>query len=193
MDFNLAPPALGRQFVDAVLAHEGGYVNNPLDRGGETIWGVTAATARKAGYTGEMRLMTRDQAISIYLWFFWTNRFDLVAARNMPRLAYALMDFGVNSGTGRPAEALQRALNALNLNGKRWPDIAVDGGIGPKTLNAIASARYLYPDAEKLLTFAVNSLRASFIIDLAERSPTQETFMLGWLRRFLEVAEVSGG
>lgn len=41
--------------MDATFQHEGGYVNNPNDRGGETNWGITIAVARAYGYTGPMR------------------------------------------------------------------------------------------------------------------------------------------
>lgn len=191
MNFNLAPEPLGFQFIDAVLGHEGGYTNNQADRGGETNWGVTLETARKYGYVGAMLDMTREQAIAIYVSLFWSNRFDKIAAAGFPRLSYALLDFGVNSGPGRPAEAFQRALNVLNGCGKKWSDIAVDGGVGPITLASLAAAKAALTDSESLLTFAVNSLRVAFIINLAEKDPKQETFMLGWLRRFHQVAELS--
>ena len=29
------------KFIERVLAHEGGYVNNPRDPGGETQWGIS--------------------------------------------------------------------------------------------------------------------------------------------------------
>lgn len=179
--------ALGLKLIDQVLGHEGGYVNHPDDKGGETNWGVTVATARRAGYTGDMKAMTRAQAVEIYMWLFWRRRFDQLTF--MPRLAYACLDFGVNSGNGRPAEALQRALNVLNLGGKRWQDLLVDGAIGGKTISALSMCKASFPDAEDLLCFAVNSLRVAFIINLAERSPSQEVFMLGWLRRYKAVAD----
>lgn len=177
---------LGLRLIEQVLGHEGGYVNHPLDKGGETIWGVTEATARQYGYRGDMKSMKREQAIEIYMQLFWLDRFDRIAF--MPKLAYALLDFGVNSGTGRPAEALQRSLNVLNLNGKRWKDLDVDGAIGGKTVAAASLCKTALPDAEELLCFAVNSLRVAFIINFAERSPAQEAFMLGWLRRYKAVA-----
>lgn len=178
---------LGFRLIDKVLAHEGGYSNHPADKGGPTKWGVTETTARRYGYAGKMVDLTREQAIEIYLQLFWLSRFDRIAF--MPKLAYALLDFGVNSGSGRPAEALQRSLNVLNLGGKRWADITVDGSIGGQTVAALSSARALLPDAESLLCFAVNSLRVAFIINFAERAPAQEAFMLGWMRRYREVAD----
>lgn len=185
---NTPTDTYGRELIDRVLGHEGGYTNNPNDRGGETNWGVTVGTARRYGYTGDMRAMTREQAIEIYLGLFWIGRFDKLAAAGLRDLAYTCLDFGVNSGPGRPAEALQRALNALNLMGKRWPDIAVDGGIGAQTMDAVLKARTQLADAEVLLCFVVNSLRVAFVMNLAERDAKQETFMVGWLRRFYQVA-----
>ena len=51
--------------IDGILALEGGYTNNPHDRGGETHWGITEATARANGYNGEMKALTRDEAYAI--------------------------------------------------------------------------------------------------------------------------------
>lgn len=180
---------LGLEYISRVLGHEGGYVNNPNDRGGETNWGITIATARRYGYHRAMRDMNRSEAIDIYLQLFWLNRFDRFAEIGLPKLAYALLDFGVNSGNGRPAEAIQRVLNALNFGQRRWPDIAVDGAIGPQTVRTASLAKAAFDDAEELLTFAVQSLRFSFVLTLTEKSPSQEVFMLGWARRILNVTK----
>jgi lysozyme family protein len=40
-----------REF-EKLIDVEGGYTNNPDDSGGETMWGVTIAVARRNGYTG---------------------------------------------------------------------------------------------------------------------------------------------
>lgn len=45
---------------DRLMKHEGGYVNNPNDPGGETMWGVTKAVARQYGYTGSMRQLAQS-------------------------------------------------------------------------------------------------------------------------------------
>lgn len=180
---------LGLQLIDRVLGHEGGYVDHPDDRGGPTNWGVTQTTARRFGYFKDMQNMTRSEAIQVYLQLFWVNRFQRVAQAGFPDLAYAMLDFGVNSGEGRPAEALQRALNALNQRQALWADIAVDGGIGPMTIRALEAAGHTLGDeAEDLLSFTVNCLRVAFIINLAERSESQEVFVKGWLRRMRSVS-----
>ncbi len=34
------------QIIEGILGKEGGYVNNPNDKGGPTRWGITQTTAR---------------------------------------------------------------------------------------------------------------------------------------------------
>src|SRR3546814_12710294 len=48
-----------------------------------------------------------------------------------------LFDTGVNMGPAVAVGFLQRALNALNRNGRDWADLAVDRSIGPATLGAL--------------------------------------------------------
>ena len=62
--------------------------------------------------------------------------FDRVA-EVAPELAEELFDTGINMGTGTAIGFLQRALNALNRNGRDYADLAVDRRIGPATLGAL--------------------------------------------------------
>lgn len=117
--------------IEGLLQREGGYVNNPADRGGETNYGITKATARANGYAGQMRDLPRATAIQIYKRQYWAAaRLDEVDAI-APRLAGKLFDIGVNAGPARAGRFLQRALNYF-VGG-----LAVDGKIGPATLAAL--------------------------------------------------------
>ncbi len=40
------------EIFDAVLGKEGGYVNHPDDKGGQTKWGITGKVALAHGYQG---------------------------------------------------------------------------------------------------------------------------------------------
>ena len=51
--------------VDRLIGREGAYSNHPSDRGGETMWGMTIAVARRYGYRGAMRDMPRREAFRI--------------------------------------------------------------------------------------------------------------------------------
>ena len=62
---------------NTILGKEGGYVDHPNDKGGPTNWGITQATARAHGYTGDMRNLTREQALAILESDYWFGpRFD---------------------------------------------------------------------------------------------------------------------
>jgi len=108
--------------VDALIDREGGFVDNPADKGGSTCFGITEAVARAHGYAGPMRQLPRSVAVAIYLRLYWQRpRLDEVAKRS-DRLAAELFDTGVNMGPAVAVTFLQRALTALNRNGKdRWP------------------------------------------------------------------------
>ena len=125
--------------IDAVIDREGGYSNHPADRGGPTKYGITQQVARTSGYPGDMRNFPRDQAKTIYRRLYWTRpAFDQIAPR-APKIAEELFDTGINMGPAVAATFLQRALNALNRGATDYPDMILDGRIGPATLTALES------------------------------------------------------
>ncbi len=168
--------------IDAVIDREGRYVNHPADRGGATCWGITEAVARAQGYVGAMRDLPRGDAASIYRRIYWLRPcFDQVA-RRAPQVAAELFDTGVNMGTSAATGFLQRALNALNRAARDYPDIAVDRSIGPRTLSALDGFLAARGAAgETVLLRAVEALQGERYIALAERRPSQEAFLYGWL------------
>ncbi len=169
--------------IDALIEREGGYANRPADRGGATCFGVTEAVARAHGYAGAMRDLPRSEAAAIYRRLYWLRpRFDAVAGRS-PRVAAELFDTGVNMGPGVAATFLQRALTALNRNGKDYPDLVPDGRVGPRTLAALDGffeARGKR-GGETVLLRALEALQGERYLRLAERRPANEAFLYGWL------------
>jgi lysozyme family protein len=168
--------------VDAIIEREGRYVNHPSDRGGPTCWGITQAVARAEGYDGDMRHLPRSLAVDIYIRIYWQNpAFDRVAMR-ATSIAAELFDTGVNMGTGTASGFFQRALNALNRSARDYPDIVIDQHIGPRTLSALDG--YLAvrgKSGETVLLRAMEALQGERYIALAERRPSQEAFLYGWL------------
>lgn len=170
------------ELIEEVIEREGGYVSHPADRGGATNWGVTEAVARRQGYTGEMRALPKSDAVAIYKRLYWLSpRFDAVAER-APALAAELFDTGINMGTGTATAFLQRALNALNREGKDYPDVKVDRQVGPATLAALDGfLRNRGKAAESVLLKAVEALQGAHYLNIAEARPSQEAFVYGWL------------
>ena len=112
-----------QQIFDRLIGHEGGYVNDSRDPGGETNWGVTKRTAQANGYTGDMKTMTRQQAYEIYHRAFWVR---YQCDQMPPAIAYQFFDAAVNHGFGNASRMLQRAGGVLD-----------DGIIGKYSLEAI--------------------------------------------------------
>lgn len=168
--------------IEAVLGHEGGYVNDVADSGGETNWGITIGVARAYGYMAPMRAMTREQAKAIYLAKFWhSQRLDQVAALSYP-VAFEIFDTGVNQGEVTGAKYFQRALNALNQESALYPDTSVDGRIGAVTVAAFAEYMKRRGAAgEKVMLRALNCLQGAFYIGLAEQRSKDERFVFGWI------------
>ena len=150
-----------------VIKSEGGYVNDPADRGGETNLGVTIAAwgayLGRAIQPGEMKALTVDTVKPFYRSMYW----DKVKGDDLPvGVDYAVFDFAVNAGIGRAAKFLQRSVGAVD-----------DGVIGSGTLGLVAKT-----DPAKLLdNFAYQKQR--FYNGLATTNPTQQKFLKGWLAR----------
>ena len=147
------------QIFNRLIGHEGGYVNDPRDPGGETNWGITKRTAQANGYQGSMRAMTREQAYKIYYSAFWLR----YQCDKMPdAVAFQFFDAAVNHGLGNASRMLQRAGN-----------VADDGIIGNMTIAAIKKM------AISDVIMRLNAERLEFYCKLS----TFATFGKGWVRR----------
>ena len=147
------------QIFNRLIGHEGGYVNDPRDPGGETNWGITKRTAQANGYQGSMRTMTREQAYKIYYSAFWLR----YQCDKMPdAVAFQFFDAAVNHGLGNASRMLQRAVN-----------VADDGIIGNMTIAAIKKM------AISDVIMRLNAERLEFYCKLS----TFATFGKGWVRR----------
>lgn len=174
--------ALFDKLIEPLLAREGGYVNHASDRGGETNWGVTIGVARENGYAGPMAAMTRDQAKAIYRAKYWAKPGLYLVEPLSAAIAEELFDTGVNMGTGTAGMMLQRALNALNRQGRDYGDLIVDGAIGPGTAAALRCYLAMRgPEGEVVLLKALNCLQGARYVELAEGREANEDFVFGWL------------
>jgi len=160
---NIPPVALNA--IDRVLKHEGGYVNNPHDNGGETNFGIA-----KRWYPDlDIKKLTREQAIAIYYHDYWLKN---CCEQLPPALALTVFDCAVNQGGSFARKALQRLAKTT-----------IDGIIGPKTIatvNAIAVLTLL----EKF-----NDARLKRYRRTVKRNPSQQKYIKGWLNRLRDIDE----
>lgn len=92
--------------VKHVLSHEGGYVNDPDDPGGETKYGIS----KRAYPNLDIANLTREDAKAIYKRDYW----DAIGADNLPAsVRYAAFDTAVNMGVGAAKKLLRESGNDL--------------------------------------------------------------------------------
>lgn len=143
------------QAFNQLIAHEGGYVDDRRDAGGETKYGIS-----KAAYPGEdIRAMTLERAKAIYARDYWGPA-GCDALPDAARLQ--VFDMAVNSGVKTAIKTLQRAVGSVP-----------DGVLGPHTLQAIQSMPALR------LVARFNGQRLALMADLA----SWPAFGRGWAKR----------
>jgi len=168
---------------DRLILVEGGYSDDPNDRGGKTKFGITEAVARANGYSGAMLDFTVDNARAIYRSQYWnTLALDKVSAM-APSVAEEMFDTAVNMGVGMAGQFLQRVLNAFNRRGADYPDLTTDGVIGPMSISALNTfLRKRGLEGEKVMLRALNALQGARYLTITEHRPQNEDFIYGWIK-----------
>jgi lysozyme family protein len=168
------------QDIAALIDREGGYVDNPADRGGPTRYGITQATARAHGYKGDMASLPQATAAQIYRADYWTVvHFDLVSAL-APRVAEQMFDIGVNCGQGTAVTMLQRALNVLFGSALKTDGVISPGGSSLATLKSYLAQRSGNDD-ETVLLEMIACFQGERYAELVERNAAQRAFIYGWI------------
>ncbi len=131
-----------------------------------------------------MSRLPRAKAEEIYYGSYWKPLGLDELSQTHPRIAGKLFDQGVHCGIGTAARWLQRVLTVLDQNGALYPDIDVDGIVGPGTRQALdALIRHRGPDGTTVVLRALNCLQGAHYVVLAEQRPKDERFVYGWLRQ----------
>lgn len=171
--------------LDVVFKHEGGFSDDPDDKGGATKYGITLATLRRALGAGadfnhdgkvdglDVALLSRDQAADIYLRFYW-NRPGIWRIRDQ-YIATKTFDMAVHMGPLAAIRLLQRAVGRDNPSA----GIVEDGIFGPITETWTNTAN------QKDLLSCLCSVQAEFYRAIVEDDSTQRKFLRNWLRRAL--------
>jgi len=154
------------EIIGITLHHEGGYVHDPKDLGGETKLNNT----KRFNQDVDIKNLTEDETKEIYKRDYW----DRNRVEELPEhLRHIFFDMCVNQGRGTAVKILQRACVA------KGADIAIDGGMGPGTMNAIETYK---PSNDR-----VRCYRLKHYYDLVNAKPEQERFLFGWYKRAISI------
>jgi lysozyme family protein len=154
--------------LDGVIAREGGYVDNSLDRGGPTKFGITQRTLSdwlgRAATPGDVQALTGAVAREIYRREYVERPgFALVPHAGLQEL---LVDCAINHGQDRAVRWLQDALG-----------VTADGQFGTHTKDALDHA---IPEVIYNLVLAT---RIRFYGHIITHDHSQALFAEGWLNR----------
>jgi lysozyme family protein len=180
-------------YFPKVLKHEGGFVNDPTDRGGATNMGVTLETWRNMGYdkdgdgdidATDIKLLSKDDAMMVCKVGYW-DRWRADAIKNQS-VAEILVEWVWGSGKWGVIIP-QRILGVVE-----------DGRVGMQTITAINNAN------QKELHEKIRMAKIAFINDLVNKSvkeykikyptstekelleKTQLRYLKGWTNRINE-------
>ena len=176
-------------------AHEGGYVDDPIDRGGETYRGISRV--QHPGWSGWKRVDSHKQRAGFpasldadstltanVKSFYKRNYWDRFLGDQVPdqKVANELFDTGVKMEVRRAVRFLQTALNQLNRNQASYKDLVIDGWLGQGSLKALK--QYLKQDRRPdILLKMLNIQQGARYMEIMANDPAQEKYARGWLKR----------
>jgi lysozyme family protein len=167
--------------LDFVLEVEGGYTNDPVDRGGATNKGIFQRVYdryRKAEglRPADVRHILNIEVEEIYRDAYWLEG-------DCDRLPWPMslvhFDACVNTGVTQAARFLQRSAGA-----------EPDGRIGPKTMEALRSL--LTRETPLAVAERLLRRREPLYRRLVQVDPSQKRFLQGWLNRVEKLKTTSG-
>ena len=159
--------------IQDVLRMEGGFVDDPLDKGNATNRGVTLATLSaflgREATKDEVKQLDKGTAVQIYKQMYW-DKFRLPEFPD--NLKHIYFDMTVNHGS-YAGHILQTSAN------NRGKGIDVDGIVGSGTLRAIESGIEVEDVlVERSMFYANNGFDGSRYA----RRTNQQRFIPGWFK-----------
>ena len=161
-----------QKLIPIILRWEGGYVNDPLDRGGATNKGITIATWKAGGYDidgdgdidkDDVKLITEADFRIILRKYFWDKWLaDLIISQP---IANMVVDWTWGSGVWG-IRIPQRVMG-----------VKEDGIVGKKTIDA------LHEQDPFFFFLRLKEERLQFIDNIINNNPSQIRFKNGWYNR----------
>ena len=155
------------KLIPIIKRWEGGYSDNPNDRGGATNSGVTLAVYQsvygKNKTKNDLKKMTNEQWNYIFTKLYW-NKWKADDIKNQS-IANILVDWVWMSGYG----TIKKIQSLFGLT--------ADGIVGNKTISYINSH-----DQEEVFNKIWNR-RKQFYESLVKNNPSQKVFLKGWMNR----------
>lgn len=183
------PPLIGGVVVEqvdyfpkayeVVLKHEGGYTNDPVDKGGATSFGISLSFLKDQNLDidqdgdvdiDDVKAIRNNHAKNIYRTFFWDkNRYNEIKNKSV---AIKLFDTAVNVGANRCHKILRNTLNEIIVG-----NLEVNGTMDDQIMDMI---NIIDPN---MLLNEFRKQQADFYQSLVTKTPAYKKYRAGWLSR----------
>jgi len=132
------------EFLDTVIKHEGGYVDNPLDPGGETKYGISKKQYPKL----DIKNLDIESAKEIYRKDFLPSA-ETNYGKN--EFAFKMADIGINASPQIATQIMQKSLNFFGM------ELDEDGKMGDATRTAFNKVIDNPDNRNQLMTLIVQN------------------------------------
>lgn len=167
--------------IPIVLKNEGGYVNNPLDSGGSTKYGISTRfllSHPEIGVT-DAKDLTLPQAVGIYEKYWWNfYHYDNIIDDT---IACKLFDLCVNMGI------IIHKITQTVINTDFWGHLIVDGNLGQQSFNAINAINTL--STQQTLINAISDGAWQHYQAIIQANPKDAVFAAGWKARAYNISK----
>lgn len=174
--------------VPWIFDAEGGYVDNAVDHGGTTKYGISLRYLRECADgdidrdgdvdADDVRVLTREDALRLYRRDYWqVNGCEVFPAA----LGLCLFDAAAHHGGQTARKLIQQGLGCTP-----------DGIFGTQTLAAVRASES-DPELQRKAIAEYAAQRAARFCRIVVDDRSQATFMMGWYRRLMRLVTTALG
>jgi lysozyme family protein len=154
------------KIIERTITHEGGYVFNPADPGGESRYGIT-----KRNYPAlDIKKLTKEQAVEIYRRDYY-DAMHLDGIHSL-RIRFKVFDIGVSAGPVISVKMLQGIVGAKD-----------NGVINEETVTLVNAMN------ENDVLLALLQMQLLHYGDIVSQQPERVASLKGWINRAFDLGE----
>lgn len=160
-----------QSIIEHTLKHEGGYVNDPQDAGGETNFGIS----KRVFPDVDIKNLDRGGAIRLYLTHYYLPlKLDIIKS---DAIKWKLFDIAVNLGSDDTIRIVPIVLKELGY--------ITGDGFEYQRLNDAE----VFWGTDKVVLHEIAEWQMRKYVDIVVKKPSQLKFLQNWTKRAFDIGE----